>query len=227
MGADRKEGPVEVTSFTGFTDEALDFYDGLEADNSKAYWSDHRAVWERSVRGPMVALLDELAAEFGATHLFRPNRDLRFTPDKSPYKTSIGATTTAGGYVHLSATGLFVATGYWRTASDQVARLRAAVADDRTGSALEGLIARLAAQGYEVSGTRLKTGPRGYGADHPRADLLRHKTVTVARHFGAPPWLSTPQAREQVAHAWRTMRPLSAWLDEHVGPSTLPAARRR
>ncbi|MGF7233721.1 MAG: DUF2461 domain-containing protein [Frankia sp.] len=213
--------------FTGFSDEALGFFEGLEADNSKAYWTDHRSVWEQLVRAPMMAMLDELAAEFGAAHVFRPNRDLRFTPDKSPYKTSIGATTATGGYIDLSAAGLFVATGYWRTASDQVTRLRAAVADDRDGPALAALIARLTAQGYEVSGTRLKTVPRGYEADHPRSELLRHKTLTVHHNFGAPTWLSTPGAREHVADAWRTMRPLSAWLDEHVGPSTLPAAKRR
>jgi uncharacterized protein (TIGR02453 family) len=213
--------------FEGFSDEALQFYEGLEADNSKTYWSDHRQVWEGAVRGPMLALLDDLAPEFGGAHVFRPNRDIRFSADKSPYKTAIGATTENGGYVQLSARGLFVAAGYWQTAGDQVARLREAVADDRSGPALEGIVEKLEAQGYEVSGTQLKTCPRGYAPDHPRLRLLRHKTLVAGRDFGAPPWLSTPAARDRVAGAWRDMRPLRGWLDAHVRPSTLPAAKRR
>jgi uncharacterized protein (TIGR02453 family) len=216
-----------VMAFEGFGDEALQFYEGLEADNSKAYWTDHRQVWEAEVRAPMLALLDELAPEFGRAHLFRPNRDIRFSADKSPYKTAIGATTEDGGYVQLSARGLFVAAGYWQTAGDQVARFRAAVVDDHAGPALANLVGGLEAQGYEISGTQLKTSPRGYDPDHPRLGLLRHKTLTAHREFGAPPWLSTPAALDRVAQAWRAMRPLSEWLERHVGPSTQPAARRR
>jgi uncharacterized protein (TIGR02453 family) len=221
---DPEEG---VVAFEGFSDEALQFYEGLEADNSKTYWSDHRQVWEDEVRAPMLALLDELASEFGGAHVFRPNRDIRFSADKSPYKTAIGAHTEGGGYVQLSARGLFVAAGYWQTTSDQVARLREAVAGEGAGPALARLVDALEAQGYEVSGAQLKTHPRGYDPDHPRLRLLRHKTLTAHRDFGAPPWLHTPAARDQVAEAWRAMRPLSQWLDNHVGPSNQPAAKRR
>ncbi len=212
--------------FEGFSDEALGFYEGLEADNSKAYWSAHRQVWERAVRAPMLALLVELEAEFGGAHVFRPNRDVRFSADKSPYKTAIGATTEGGGYVQLSARGLFVAAGYWQTAGDQVARFREAIVDADAGPALAGLVDALEAAGYEISGTQLKTCPRGYDPGHPRLRLLRHKTLTAHRDFGAPPWLATPAARGRVAEAWRVMRPLSHWLDSHVGPSTQPVARR-
>jgi uncharacterized protein (TIGR02453 family) len=214
-------------AFQGFSDEALGFYEGLEADNSKVYWSAHRQVWEEEVRAPMLALLAELAAEFGGAHVFRPHRDVRFSADKSPYKTAFGAATEAGGYVQLSARGLFVAAGYWQTAGDQVARFREAVADEKTGPALAAVVDALEAAGYEISGTRLKTHPRGYDPDHPRLRLLRHKTLTAHRELGAPPWLHTPQALNRVAEAWRAMRPLSRWLDDHVGPSTQPAASAR
>jgi uncharacterized protein (TIGR02453 family) len=215
-----------VVAFEGFSDDALGFYEGLEADNSKAYWSAHRQVWERAVRDPMLALLDELKAEFGGAHVFRPNRDIRFSADKSPYKTAFGATTEGGGYVQLSARGLFVAAGYWQTAGDQVARFREAVADDDAGPELACLVDSLEAAGYEITGTQLKTCPRGYDPHHPRVRLLRHKTLTAHRDFGAPPWLNSPAARDRVAEAWRVMRPLAHWLDSHVGPSTQPVARR-
>jgi uncharacterized protein (TIGR02453 family) len=216
-----------MSEFTGFPPEALVFYDGLEADNSKAYWTDHREMYDKAVRGPMVALLDALEPEFGEPHLFRPNRDVRFSKDKSPYKTAIGAHNERGGYVQVSAAGLMVATGYWQTAPDQVERLRAAVADDVTGPKLEAVVAGLRKDGYEISGTRLKTRPRGYDADHPRIELLRHRTLTVHREFGEPPWLAEPECAEQVAAAWREMRVLRDWLDRHVGPTRLPQDRRR
>ncbi|CAI7975137.1 conserved hypothetical protein [Frankia sp. Hr75.2] len=215
-----------MPEFTGFPVEALIFFEGLEADNSKAYWTDHRDTYEKAVRAPMIALLDALEPEFGAPHVFRPHRDVRFSKDKSPYKTAIGAHNERGGYVQVSARGLMIAAGYWQTAPDQVERLRAAVADDRTGPRLEALVRELREAGYEVSGTTLKTRPRGYDADHPRIELLRHRTLTAARDFGEPPWLAEPECAEHVAAGWRETRRLTGWLDDHVGASRLPAARR-
>ena len=93
-------------AFRGWPNEALDFYEGLEADNSKTYWTAHRSVYDEKVLAPMNALLAELEPEFGAGKIFRPYRDVRFSADKSPYKTAIGATLELGGYVQLSAKGL-------------------------------------------------------------------------------------------------------------------------
>ena len=127
-----------MSGFEGFPEQALDFYDGLEADNSKAYWTDHRQVYESAVRLPMLALLAALEGEFGSGKLFRPYRDVRFSKDKTPYKTAAGA--VAGGcYVQLSAAGLLVGAGYWRTSTDQARRLRAAWRVGRLRSALPDL----------------------------------------------------------------------------------------
>jgi uncharacterized protein (DUF2461 family) len=71
-------------AFRGWPAEALEFFDGLAADNSRAYWTAHRDTYEQAVNGPMEELLAELAPEFGGPKLFRPNRDVRFSPDKSP-----------------------------------------------------------------------------------------------------------------------------------------------
>ena len=90
--------------FEGWPEEALEFYEGLTADNSKAYWTEHKAVYEDKVLYPMTELVEELAAEFGEAKIFRPYRDVRFSPDKSPYKTHIGAM-IGTGYVQLSARG--------------------------------------------------------------------------------------------------------------------------
>ena len=208
-------------SFSGISDEALEFYEGLAADNTKTYWTAHKSTYEEVVRAPLVALCDVLAPEFGSVHLFRPYRDVRFARDKSPYKEQQGAT-VGHCYVHVSASGLFAAVGYYRMASDQVARYREAVDDDRTGPELERVVATIRDQGYVVDGDTLKTRPRGYPADHPRIELLRHRSLVAWIDFGAPDWLGTPAATERVAAAWRAMLPLNDWLDTHVGSSELP-----
>ena len=98
--------------FEGWPEEALEFYEGLEADNSKAYWTEHKAVYEDEVLRPMTDLVEELAAEFGEAKIFRPYRDVRFSADKSPYKTHIGAL-LGTGYVQLSADGLAAGDGMY------------------------------------------------------------------------------------------------------------------
>ena len=104
--------------------EAVEFYEGLVADNSKTYWQDHKPVYDTCVRAPMEALLAELAAEFGQGRLFRPHRDVRFSADKSPYKTHIGAMIGDLAYVQVSADGLGVGRGMYMMAADQLDRYR-------------------------------------------------------------------------------------------------------
>lgn len=70
--------------FTGFPEQALVFYEGLRADNTKAYWQDHRATYDACVKAPMEALLAALEPEFGPAKFFRPYRDVRFSKDNPP-----------------------------------------------------------------------------------------------------------------------------------------------
>jgi uncharacterized protein (TIGR02453 family) len=223
---------TRASTFDGFPDEGLVFYEGLEADNTKTYWTRSKSVYETSVRAPLQALLDELAPEFGTAKLFRPYRDVRFSRDKTPYKTHQGAVLTpAGGgagawYVQISAEGLRVAGGCWRLESDQIARLRRAIADPVQGERLERELARLTAAGFAVDGERLTRIPAGYPADHDRADLLRHKSLHAGRHWEPADWLHTRQALDEVRNAWREMSPLNAWLADNVGATTAEPHRR-
>jgi uncharacterized protein (TIGR02453 family) len=215
--------------FRGFPPEALEFWEGLEADNSKSYWTAHKDVYESAVRAPMEAFLDS-CSDLGSFRIFRPYRDVRFSKDKSPYKTAMGAVTESEGgslyYVQLSAQGLYAAAGYYHLASDQLDRYREAVAGD-AGAALEPVVAGLERAGYEIGAAEtLKTVPRGYPKDHPRARLLRHKGLIVGRAFPPARWLHTKAALERVRRAWADAGPLSAWLDHHVGPSRLPPEKR-
>jgi uncharacterized protein (TIGR02453 family) len=204
--------------FDGIPLVALDFYEDLEADNTKAFWLAHKSTYELAVRAPLEALAAELEAEFGPAKFFRPYRDVRFSKDKTPYKTAQGAWfRESSNYLQVSAEGLFVAGGYWQTNSDQVARLRRAVADDVAGPALARAIASVTKLKFGIDGERVSRVPSGYVKDHPRADLLLYKTITAHRQFGAPAWLSTPRTSTEVASAWRALTPLTQWLDTHVG----------
>ncbi|HUD80088.1 MAG TPA: DUF2461 domain-containing protein [Streptosporangiaceae bacterium] len=206
-------------AFQGWPEEALDFYDGLEADNSRVYWMAHKDVYETCVLLPMAELLAELEPEHGDTKIYRPYRDLRFSRDKTPYKTAMGAH-VGDGYVQLSAAGLAAGCGMYGMAPDQLERYRRAAAADRTGSALEKVITVLRKQDIDVHGRdSLKTAPRGYPADHPRIEFLRYKGLVAWKEWPAGPWLATPAAREIVADFLVASRPLSDWLAQHVGPS--------
>lgn len=204
--------------FTGIPIAALDFYEDLEADNTKSFWTAHRSVYEESVKAPLEALCLELEKGYGPAKLFRPYRDVRFAKDKTPYKTHQGAWFGETSlYLQVSAAGLFVAGGYWQTSSDQVARFRRAVDDDVAGPALERVLAGVRRKGAEIGGEQLSRVPSGFAKDHPRAELLRYKTLTARRDLGCPDWLSTPKAKGEIVKAWRGIQPLVDWLDTHVG----------
>ena len=210
--------------FTGFSDETTIFFVGLEADNSRTYWQDHRELWERSVRAPMAALTAELAPDFGPAKVFRPHRDVRFSADKSPYKTQQGAVVQhpggAGGwYVQVSADGLMVGGGMIQPARDQLARYRAAVDAERTGERLAAVVDQLTARGWTLMGDRLARAPRGVAPDHPRVELLRHKSIAARHDHGDPDWFTTRECLERVTAGWRELDPFLHWLGEHVGPA--------
>ena len=206
-------------AFKGWPASALDFYAGLEADNSKAYWQRHKTEYETLVRAPMEELLAELEPTWGEGRIFRPYRDVRFSKDKSPYKTNIAAE-LGGYYVQLTAEGLGAGAGMWEMASDQLERYREAVAADRSGATLEAIATKARKAGVEIAGHgELKTAPRGYPKDHPRIELLRYKGLIAWRDWPAGAWLGTKRAKDRIEGFFRTAEPMNAWLAKNVGPS--------
>jgi uncharacterized protein (TIGR02453 family) len=205
--------------FSGWPTEAVEFFRGLEADNTKAYWSAHKGLYEASVREPMADLLSELSGEFGPGRIARPYRDIRFRADKSPYKTQIYAIFDRGGYVNFSADGLTAGAGYFRMSTVQLERYRNAVGRETDGAQLVTLVEQLRGEGLEVGGGQvLKSAPRGYPQDHPRIELLRYKGLICWHHWPVAAWLHTPAAKDKVAGFLRTTAPLHQWLEHHVGP---------
>jgi uncharacterized protein (TIGR02453 family) len=211
----------ETPAFTGFPVAALDFYDDLEMDNTKSFWTAHKAVYDEAVKAPMTALVAALEPEFGPAKVFRPYRDVRFAKDKTPYKTHQGAFVASGPatgwYVQVSAPGVRVGVGYYEASSPRLASLREAIADERRGRALQRILERLRKQGWEQGGETLKTTPRGYDADHPRIDLLRHKSLTLGRSYGFEPVIHTPELLDRVRADWRAGRPFVEWVTANAG----------
>jgi uncharacterized protein (TIGR02453 family) len=219
-----------ATAFRGWAPEALDFYRRLELDNSRSFWAANKGTYETEVRAPFEALSERVADEFGPLRIFRPQRDIRFSKDKSPYKTRCyGVAEGEGGeayYVELSGDGLAAGAGYWMMANDQLARYRAAVDDDQTGPELAGAVAEVEAAKLRIEGHGLKTAPRGYPRDHPRIELLRRKSLAGFRSWDPARWLGTAGAARRIVDAWRAAAPMTAWLAAHVGPSTEPPSDR-
>jgi uncharacterized protein (TIGR02453 family) len=221
-------------AFSGFPPEAFEWFAGLERDNSKAYFTATRDRYESDVRGSLQAMLDELSETFGGdVKLFRQQRDLRFAPDRSaPYKTRTYGLLysvpgiAAGLFAQLSAHGLYAGTGYHQLARDQLERFRAAVADERTGPELAAATAAAQAAGLDVVGESLRTAPRGYPRDHARIELLRRKALIAGRTRAGTAGIGRDEALDHVASTWRAAAPLNAWLDEHVGPTTIAAEGR-
>jgi uncharacterized protein (TIGR02453 family) len=216
-------------AFHGFAPEVFEWFAGLERDNSKAYLTATRNRYDVDVRGGLQAMLEELGETFGGeVKLFRQQRNLRFARDRSaPYKTrTYGLLHGVHGpaaalYAELSSRGLYAGTGYHQLTRDQLERFRAAVVDERSGPRLADLVAAARADGLEVVGESLRTAPRGYPREHPRSELLRHKALVAGRSLPGTKGIGRDEALEHVGATWRAAEPLNAWLDEHVGASTM------
>ncbi|ACU39504.1 DUF2461 domain-containing protein [Actinosynnema pretiosum subsp. pretiosum] len=208
--------------FRGFGEYAIDFFDGLVADNSKAYWEANKHTYHSDVRDPMRALLADLEAEFGAGKVFRPHRDVRFSKDKTPYKTHCGGVVESGRgggayYVQISPEGLMVGGGSFAMASDQLARYRESAADERRGEELRTVLDKLVAGGWEIRGNRLKRAPRGADPEHPRLELLKHRSIYAGKVWGPDDVLHEPECFDRVLGAWRELVAFNEWCADHVG----------
>jgi uncharacterized protein (TIGR02453 family) len=221
--------------FDGFADRDARFFRALARNQRRDWFEAHRREYEEGWLRPMQGLLAEVrdrVDRFFPHHplrdpkVFRIHRDVRFSKDKAPYKTHVGGyVALAGGgdadgpaaaaplYLHVGATETFACAGQYVMDPAQLARFRAAVADERQGSRLAGILAPLGRRGFGVgSHETLRKVPRGMDPDHPRADLLKRKGLIVT--FPELPrdlLVSRRLVDWLVGHAERTA-PLVAWL---------------
>jgi uncharacterized protein (TIGR02453 family) len=223
-----------MTTFTGFADADGKFFKMLKKKNEKGWFNAHKAEYEEGWSAPMKALLADLRevidssykrCELDEPKVFRIFRDVRFSKDKSPYKTHIGGYIPLARrgkkstdlpmaiYFHVGPGEVFAAAGHYMMEKESLERFRAAVADDKRGKELSRILAGLAKKGYRAQAhERSKRVPRGYPPDHPRAELLTYKGLTVG--FPAVPkaMMTSPKLVKWLAGACKTSAPLVDWL---------------
>lgn len=244
-----KRATVTPDSFTGFRPAALTFLRGLKKNNRKEWFEEHRDDYEREIKLPLLALIEEvdvLLAGFAPEivgspkrSMFRIYRDVRFSKDKSPYKThaaswfyhrdggsSVGSEAAHGGagfYFHLAPEGTFMGGGIWMPPRPVLNRIRQNIADDHEG--FEDIVLSSAFKkrfGALEKESVLKRPPRGFAPEHPAGDWLRYQSFTAGREVSAEEYLS-PKLPQILAKHYEAMTPFIRWLNEASGlkPSTM------
>ena len=242
--------PSTPDAFTGFRPAALTFLRSLARNNRREWFEANRERYEAEVKRPLQILVEEIDARLGdiapemignpKKSIFRIYRDVRFSKDKSPYKTNaaawfyhrdaghaVGTAAVHGGagfYFQIAPRECIVAGGIWMPPTTALKTLREAIADDP--NALTLILKRAAfkrAFGSLSEEALLKRTPRGFDPDHPAAELLKYRSFTVSRPLTEDEILS-PRLPDIVAKRYATMLPLIRWLNCVLG---LPPHSRR
>lgn len=216
-----------MPAFSGWPPEALTFLADLEANNDREWFKAHRDRYDSACAAPALALGEDLA-DLGRPKLFRPWNDTRFRPGpplKEHVGLAVGYEGAGGWYVQLALDGVMIAAGLHDPKPDQVGRLRSALDDGRKAAALTRGLAVARAAGLELNEPDLIRVPRGFDASHPRAELLRRRSLTVAVTLPATGWLHKPSAYARIREALDAGSPLVKWLRRHVGPPTVRPVR--
>ncbi|NUP11037.1 MAG: DUF2461 domain-containing protein [Polyangiaceae bacterium] len=233
-----KSTSAKTERFEGFADARCTFFRELAKRQDRAWFAAHKGEFKTGYEEPMQALLAEARdrvdgaypdCEIAEPKVFRIHRDVRFSPDKSPYKTHVGGvlymsvgkkgTNDAPSplYVQIG-TKCLAAAGHYMMDGPQLARFREAVLDDDSGKELQALTAKLEKKGYEIgSFEQLKKVPRGVDPEHPRAALLKHKGLIVTfPAFSSPKLIAERGLLDEVVKHAKAVAPLVRWLTFNV-----------
>lgn len=224
--------------FDGFSAGTLGFLTDLAAHNDRAWFAENRARYESELLDRQKAFVAAMATAFEVVDprvqcvpavnksIFRINRDVRFSRDKSPYKTHsdvffwIGEARKSdpGYFLRIVPEGLWVGCGAHSLMPEQLARLRRAIVAPASGSAFERLLGELEADGYQVGERGLARVPAGFAKDAPRADLLRLTAVhAIQRVSPVPPEFESTALVDWCMGRFVRVKPLVDWLVEAVG----------
>lgn len=226
--------PTAGERFEGFADAEARFFRALAKNQTRDWFLAHKAEYETGWATPMKLLLSEARERIDAffphvdlvdePKVFRIFRDVRFSKDKTPYKTHAsgilqvqraGKVTEvpAALYVQIGAEETFAGAGHYMMDAAQLARFRAAVADDTSGKDLVAMVKKLERGGYRVDSAEvLKKVPRGFDAEHPRADLLRRKGLVVSYPELPGELIATRGLLDWLVAATKPVAPLVEWL---------------
>jgi len=218
-------------AFSGFPPAAMPFLRDLKANNAREWFNSRREVYEGSIRAPAEAFvqaiqpwLEDLAGHPLRAKIFRIQRDVRFSKDKSPYNTHLhigfaDATAAVGDncsgfYLGLETDRLVLGAGMFETSGATLDAFRAAIDRESDGESLAAIVADLTTQSFRIDGAELKRTPAPYAPTHPRADLLRRKGLSAWRETTNAGLISSPALMEFCEETFSALLPLHAWLGE-------------
>jgi uncharacterized protein (TIGR02453 family) len=221
-----------MPKFTGYPAETLEFLHELELNNNRAWWNENKDRYERVVREPSLDFIASMGPEIirisdhytaipkkvGGS-MMRPHRDVRFSRDKTPYKTNVGIqfrhelardVHAPGFYMHIDNTGCFLAAGAWHPEGEAVAKIRARIFErPRDWARVKG--ARGFKALYTLDGSSLKRPPRGYRADDPMIDDIKRKDFVGSTEFSATD-IESAGFVKQCSSAFRKAAPFMGFL---------------
>jgi uncharacterized protein (TIGR02453 family) len=222
--------------FDGFPKEGLQFLDDLAENNNKEWFDNHKQNYLDYVVSPAQEFIETMGDQLryiaphiqydtrtnGQGSMMRIYRDIRFSPDKTPYKTWVGirfwegagkAKDNPGYFLWLDSSGAGLHAGMHGFDKPMLSAYREAVLDDQLGPELETVIETVSSAGeYEVGGEHYKRVPRGFDKDHPRANLLRYNSLYVSSPRIEPSILSSPNLNMVVMDHCEKMAPIQRWL---------------
>jgi uncharacterized protein (TIGR02453 family) len=224
-------------SFTGFPAGTQRFLRELSSHNTKPWFDEHRDDYERYYLAPAVAFVSAIGPKLKKLSpsiqfapkvngsIMRINRDTRFSKDKSPYKNHLDmwfwegekkGWDMPGYFLRIESNKVTVGAGMHHFMGSHLDAYRRAVVDEKTGRALVVAVKKVRDAGYDVFGATRKTTPRGFDAEHPRAELLKHDGLWSAITGPAPKELSSPAFVDYCVGHLETLTPLNAWLGRAV-----------
>lgn len=213
-------------------DDLFEFLADLADNNERAWFKAHQDRYEASVREPSLEFIRQFephlhaisphyvaAAKKVGGSMFRIFRDVRFSKDKSPYKTHTGIqfrhergkdVHAPGFYLHLAPNEVFVGVGVWQPGKDELAAIRHAIAT--SPDAWNAVKAEVLGSGaLRLAGSSLKRPPRGFDKEHPAIEDLKRKDFILVGDLTEEDVLAE-DALQRVAKAFGEAGPLVEWL---------------
>jgi len=230
-----------MSDFKGFPKAGLTFLKQLESNNNKPWFEAHKDEYKNHLLTPALQFVEAMGERLqtisnhihadtrtnGAGTLIRMARDVRFSKDKSPYKTAIagifwegaGKKMNCPGFgFHMEAGGMYLMAGLFAFEKDQLDAYRAAVDNESKGKKLQRAINQVSKAGYAVQGEHYKRVPKPYAQDHPSADLLRHAGLYASFEFIKPGVVTSSNLLDECFGHFKAMSPVQRWLVEALNP---------
>ena len=206
-----------------FTNQSFSFLEKLKSNNNSIWWHENKEKYITYIKEPLISLSNSLGI-FGEPHIFRPNRDVLFTPDKSPYKLNGSFFITqkiVGIYFEIISKGSMLGGGLYEPASDQLLMWRKLLDKKEFVLKCKTVIEKMKNNNFTLSDNTLKTAPRGWPADHPEIELLRLKSLTFFKYYTKKQVLES-NFEAMILQDCKYIEEWNSFLQKYIKASSIP-----